>query len=338
MKTLHYKQLLHSANKVITNRLFLWRALFMAVMIIMLGPALYAGFVTGDFTAFYTIVGGGSTVHAFSMGNIGDIDQPSDIETAPNQIGFRLHLTALEQIDDGVPFPTPDANRNIGTIPLKSGEYMHRFDGVKDSLKYVGTAEKGDVTSTFNKTFNIIVKYNAQSLNFCEQYQGKGFILIFLECEANTKELLGSSCKPLYLTNFEIKKDGDGKYISLTFGNDHWRQPLNYTGTIVNQAPVVVPQDATDLAIQSGNNNYLLSDPSAANVAIATFSGIAAADVGRIITVNAPATNAYDNTIADNAAFVLKDGATWTSKPGSSITFEVFDETTLVEIDRIQTA
>lgn len=338
MKKYNSKQLKYSAKKAQDFCSSTMGKLLIMVVFIMLAPSLMEGFASCDFTAFYSLIGLGSAGSlTASMAVIGNIEQPSDIETAPNQIGFRLWLLANEQIDNTVAFPLPDANRDVATIPLKSGEYWHYFEGVKDSNKFTSTAEKGDVTSTFNKTHQIIVKSNEQSLNFIEQYQGKGFIVLFQECETDGKYILGSSCKPMYLTNFENKEDGDGKYIMLTFGNDHWRQQNNYVGTIATQAPVTVPQDATDLAIVSGNNDYILSDATQATV-IATFSGVAAADVGRIITVTAPAANTFDNTIADNSAFVLKDAATWTAKPGSSITFEIFDVNTFAEVDRIQTA
>ena len=45
-------------------------------------------------------------------------------------------------------------------------------------------------------------------------------------------------------------------------------------------------------------------------------------------------------TIADGTTFILEDGATWTAKAGSSITFRVLDPSTLIEVSgsRIQTA
>lgn len=340
MEKYNNKQISHSVNLVLKNKRKLLTALFVFTAIIFMGPALYTGIIDGEWTPFYSLLGLGATAgyKMSSMALIGDVSQPADTETAPNQIGFRLYLVAFEQIDDTVAFPSPNSNREVGTIPLKAGEYMHYFEGVKDSNKYVSTAEKGDVTSTFNKTFNTIVVSNNKTLDFIEQYQGKGFLVIFQECETGTKYIIGNYCKPAYLTNFENKEDSDGKYITLTFSNDHWRQQNIYIGSITTAAPITVVQDATSITIASGNDNYVLSDPSAANVAITAFSGVAAADVGRVITVNAPAVNTYDNTIADNASYILKDGVTWTAKPGSSITFEIFDETTFVEISRVQTA
>lgn len=47
----------------------------------------------------------------------------------------------------------------------------------------------------------------------------------------------------------------------------------------------------------------------------------------------------YPATIEENTVFVLEDGATWTARAGSRITFRVMDTDTLVEIagSRVQT-
>ena len=47
----------------------------------------------------------------------------------------------------------------------------------------------------------------------------------------------------------------------------------------------------------------------------------------------------YPATVAENDVFILEDGATWTARAGSRITFRVIDTDTLVEIagSRIQT-
>ncbi len=340
MKKYNKKQIAYSRNKAILYRNRILGILFFSVLFAFMGPAIYGGFTTGDWTPFYALLFGGSAVGKFAtMASIGNVKQPSDIDTAPNQIGFRMWLASTDQLDEDQEFPTPAANsRDISSIPLADGEYFHYMDGIKDSLKFTSTGEKGDITSTFNKTFSIVVVHNDQTLNFVETYQGRGFIQIYKECESSNKYLLGSRCKPMYLTSFETKEDGDGKYITLTFTNSHWRQPLNYTGSITTAEPVTLDADATTLAIESGNDNYTLTVPSSADVTISAVSGIASSDVGRTITVKAPATSTNVNSIADNDVFILKDGETWTANPGSSIVFEIFDTDTLIELSRVETA
>ena len=73
--------------------------------------------------------------------------------------------------------------------------------------------------------------------------------------------------------------------------------------------------------------------------AITTVSGLTATDKGRYITREGTGTDKAA-TSADGNSVVLEDGATWTAKAGSSITFMVLDASTLVEVSgsRVQTA
>ena len=82
------------------------------------------------------------------------------------------------------------------------GEYFHCFEGVENSLKYIATGEKGDITSTYNKDVPLVVKLDDAGLDFIEQYQGNGFILFFQECEDTEIKILGSYCKAMILKSF----------------------------------------------------------------------------------------------------------------------------------------
>ena len=329
------KQKAWSANKILGRKRSLGLRFILIVSFLFIIPS--AIFALDDPQGAARTFGiTGAPTMLFAMAAIGNIEQPSARDTAANQIGTRLWLVAREQINDAVVFPTPNANRELGDIPLKAGEYMHYFDGIENSIKYTGTGEQGDITPTFGKTIPVIIKYTEAALNFVEEYTGTGFVLIWQICEADTKEVVGNLCKTIKLQKFEVKEDGDGKYVSLEFGNSHWRQPLKYVGNIVTQAPTVIAADATNLTIGS-NGSYQLSNNTIAKVLI-TVSGLASADYGRYITILAPAVVTFATTIADNAVFILRDGATWTGRPGSRIVFQVLDSATLVEVSRVQTA
>ncbi len=329
------KQIVWSAKKVNGSIRRLGFMFILAISILFIVPSVLFAIDNPKGAAIAIGVTGAPTL-LFTMAAIGNIDQPSMRDTASNQIGTRLWLVAREQIDDTVAFPTPNANRELADIPLKAGEYHHYFDGIENSIKYTGTGEQGDITPTFGKTIPVIIKYSDAALNFVEDYAGMGFILIWQLCETNEKQVVGSFCKPIKLQKFEVKEDSDGKYVSLEFGNTHWRQPLKYVGNIITEAATVVPADAVNLAIGS-NSNYQLSNNTIAKVLV-TVSGLASADYGRYITLLAPAVVTFKTTIADNAVFILRDGATWTGNPGSRIVFQVLDATTLVEVSRVQTA
>ena len=332
----NHKQLAYSVRKINESKFGLLLRMFSFAMLLFF--AVSAFYTVADPTNVKpTIQMGVGMLILLSMATIGNITQPNDRETSGNQLSFKLWLTARDQVNTAVGFPMPNAAREIGTTPLKAGEVQHTFEGVENSLKYAATGEHGDITSTFGNTFSIIIRYSVASLNFLDEYQGKGFILNYKECEDPAIYQLGTYEKALTLKSHEVKKDKDGKYISLTFSNEHWRKEMILTGALTIQAPSVIAAGATALAVVSGNDIYNLSDHTI-SVTLATVTGVAAADYGRRITIYAPATRAFPPKIADSSVFVLVDAALWTANPGSQITFMILDSNSLIEMSRIQTA
>lgn len=327
------RQLAYSVRKINESKFGLILRMFTLMMLLFFTISAFQ--IPTDPTAVKpTVEMGMGMLILLTMASVGNLAQPSSRDTAANQIGFRLWLVARDQVDDTIAFPLPNAARELATIPLKAGEYFHYFEGVENSIKYTGTGESGEITPTFGKTIPIIIKYSDAALNFVEEYTGKGFMLVWAICETADKEIVGTFCKPIILRKFEVKQDSDGKYVSLEFGNTHWRQPLKYLGEIVTAPASVLGAGATEITI-GASGSYQLTNGAAV---LATVAGLAAADYGRYITVTAPAVDGVAPTIADSAVFILRDGTTWTANPGSQITFQVLDDATLVETSRVQTA
>lgn len=328
------RQLAYSVRKINESKFGLLLRMFSFAMLLFF--AVSATQIVSDPAAVKpTMQMGMGMLILLSMATIGNITQPNDRETGGNQLSFQLWLTARDQVDTTVAFPMPNASREIGTTPLLSGEVQHIFEGVENSLKYSAKGDHGDITSTFENSMSIIIRYSVATLNFLDEYQGKGFILNYKECEDPLIYQLGTYEKALILKSHEVKKDKDGKYISLTFTNEHWRKEMILTGSLTVAAPVVIGTGLTNLAIQNGIDTYTLTNGAAT---IATVSGLATADHGRYITVKAPAVDGTAPVIADNTVFILRDEVSWTANPGSQIIFQVMDSDTLVEKSRIQTA
>lgn len=328
------RQLAYSVRKINESKFGLLLRMFSFTMLLFF--AVSAAQIPSDPSAVKpTVEMGGVMLILLTMAAIGNITQPNDRETGGNQLSFQLWLTARDQIDTTVAFPMPNASREIATTPLKAGEVQHIFEGVENSLKYSAKGDHGDITSTFENTMSIIIRYSVAALNFLDEYQGKGFILNYKECEDPLIYQLGTYEKALILKGHEVKKDKDGKYISLTFANEHWRKEMILTGSLTVAEPVVLGAGVTNLAIQNGVDTYTLTNGAAT---IITISGLAEADHGRYITIKAPAADGVAPIIEDNTAFVLRDEVTWTANPGSQIIFQVMDSDTLVEKSRIQTA
>lgn len=274
-----------------------------------------------------------------SMAVIGNIKDVKDIDVSGSAIAYKVWLIETTQLNEAQSFPTANASREVATIPLNDGEYMHYFEA-HDIPTFGSTGEKGDLTIDPTNTFTLIMGGNHdQLLNFIEQHAGGKFIIIFQECESPNKFIIGNPCKPMILKSYALKNDKDNRSVTFTFENKTIQQPKKYVGDIVTKAPVSHTQGATALAIQPGVNTYKIPGGTSATYAIATVSGITSSDKGRIISLEGTGTtNAA--TVADNTTFILEDGSTWTANPGSRISFRILDATTLVEVQgtRVQTA
>lgn len=276
---------------------------------------------------------------AMGMLAIGDVDDVSDRDTHGSNIGYKVYLIDINQVNPDVAFPQPNANREIGTIPMLAGQYMQYFQA-HDIPTYTSTGEKGDITTSGENNFIAIMGgMRDQLLNFIEQHAGGKFIILFKEVGSAQWYILGNYDRPMILSSFEGKNDKDGRYITFTFKRTSIDQYYKYVGDIVRVPATQHTAGTTALTISSTSNRYSIPNGAAATYAISTVSGLTANDKGRHITLVGTGTD-KPATIADGNSFVLEDGATWTARAGSSITFLVMDSSTLVEVNgsRIQTA
>lgn len=344
MKRLNNKQLKHSQRKIRFSTMRLQGIFLLLVLAFIALPVISTAIQNPDISLLDTLgaiaMGGGTLKIGFAMSAIGDVPEISDKFSSPKQIGMRVYLVARDQIDYDQAYPTANASRELTTIPLKDGEYMYYFDAVDGTPNENSTAEKGDIVTTFTRNFSMTLAGNREkTLDFMEEYAGKGFIIIYSMGEDETKYILGSRYKPMVMGTERQGGGPDGKYLTLNFTSEHWQQPLKYVGSIVRQAPDTVAADATTIPITS-NDRYQLSDGSVSVVTITAVSGVASADHGRVVEILAPDAATYPPEIADNAVFIMIDDTNpWSAKPGSRISFKILNDNTMVEIEgsRVQT-
>lgn len=278
---------------------------------------------------------GCSGISLASMAVLGHVDDVSDRETHGSDISYIVYLVALDQIDRTKEFPQPNANREVAPVILKPGEIPHYFEA-HDIPTFTGTTEKGDITTTGENNFVIIMGGARVVLyNFIEEYSGGKFILFFKHVKKKEWYILGELERPMILSNTESKNDKDGRYTTFTFKRSSVDLPLVYTGNPAVTAAGTVAAGATTIAITSSANSYTISNGTSGAAAITTVSGLTKADKGRYITLYGAGTD-KPATIADGTAFVLEDGVTWTAKTGASLTLRVLDTTTLVEVSRTE--
>lgn len=276
---------------------------------------------------------GGAGISIASMAVLGHIDDVSDRDTHGSDISYIVYLIALDQIDRTKEFPQPNVNREVAPISLKPGEIPHYFEA-HDIPTFTGTTEKGDITTTGENQFVLVMGgARARLYNFIEEYSGGKFILLFKHIKKKEWFILGELERPIILSNTETKDDKEGRYTTLTFKRSSADLPLIYTGNPAVTAATTVPAGATDIAITAASNTYMIPNGTSAAASIATVSGLSKADKGRYITLIGAGSD-KPATIADGSTFVLEEGATWTAKTGASITFRILDTTTLIEISR----
>lgn len=324
LKTTTMKKLIKSYNKRLR---FLSYGILCILMLLTIG--ILESYGVNIFSASGVCIASG-------MALIGNIEGTSDKDSAGAQIASKVWLIHTKQLDLSTSFPVA-ADGKIGTIPLQSGEYMHYFESIEDSQEDKSAGTKGDVTTEVKNTFSFILGGNKRkAVQFLEDLAGESFIIIYQMAGDRKYYVLGNDLKPMKLQSFERTNNKTQRSVTLTFENTSFVQPLEYTGNIITQEASAIAADATSVAVSSADV-YKTSSVNTQATVIAGFTGIAAADVGRTITIQGGG-GTYPSKISSTTAIILKDDAQWTGNAGSSIVLRVFDETTFVEESRIQTA
>lgn len=334
---LNKKQIAWSKQKVFKARLAVATKLMLSVLLLCVGVASAYAFNDPGASAIVVKMGAGSLI-LMSMAAIGNIDDDSDWNSQAGQWAYEFKLIETSQVDPDVAFPFPNASREVADISLLAGEVPHRFIS-HTRPTYSGTGELNDYTIDPNKEIQIALAnaYRDKVLDFVEQKSGAKFILFFRRIETTQWYMIGTQDQPLRFSSYEIKGDNEASVAICKFSHKSIRQYYKYVGALSDAAADVIAADVTNLAI-TDNDRYQLS-ANTVPTAIATVSGLAAADYGRTITIYGSG-GANASTIADNAVFTLIDGTTWTGNAGSKISFRIVDSGSLVEINgsRVQTA
>lgn len=329
MKKRNIKQRIASNARAVAYRIRMQRNMLLILVAFMAVASVVVASSNPTKDNIQTLASSGSL--AMAGAGIINLEEVSDLETAGNQIGYKVYYVRTDQIDPTTAWPVASALRELGTIPLKAGEYMHYFYSHNDPSEN-SKGEKGDITTNVSNTFESVLGGNSPSvLTFLEKNQGRKFILIWFDSTSQCYMIGGSIHKPYTLKSFERSNNKDGKYAKLIFENNGFTQPYIYSGTIIEQAPSNQAADATNLVITPGQDAYNIPNGTAAAAVIATISGITANDVGRVITLFGAGTD-KPATISDSANFILYNSTTWTAKSGSKLVLKIYDTQTLIEI------
>lgn len=337
MTKLEIKHAMWRAQVNLKRRKKLFATMFMLVFAMFALPAI-AGVIDNP-SDTSAIVASGSSAMCASMALIGSLDDTSDRDASGKQIAYQAYLIAMDQIDKTAAFPKPNANREVGDIPLLPGEVMHYFEA-HDIPTDDSKGEKGDFSTAVTNTFVLAMAGQRDALlNFIEEYAGGKFVIIFRECESDNYYILGDLWKPMILKSFERANNKDKRGITFTFENSSFRQIHKYIGSLITAGPITLPAGTATLAIESNNNVYVIPNGTDAAVPVTAVIGLTNNDKGRIITVRGAGTD-KKATLEDGDVFILEGGTTWSASNGSSIMLRVVDASRLVEVNgtRVQKA
>lgn len=264
--------------------------------------------------------------------NIGHV---GDRVTAGKQIYHKVYLLHTDQIDTSKPFPQPNENREIGSIPLLEGQHWHCFEAVPYSPDDKTSSSKGDVTSTVTNTLSFILGgQRPEVYDFIENSQGELFYVVLQETDTGKMYLYGREFCPYILQTFERVNGKDGRYTTVTMGNESFDMPLVYVGSVQLQPPVELAADATTITFKAAGQ-YRTSAANTIETTINAFTGLSDSDTGRNIEIIGGG-GAKPAKIAETDGIILRNATEWTGNAGSSIIFRVLDPSTLVEVSRTQ--
>lgn len=210
-----------------------------------------------DPTCSAGVCGAGTSMAALVA--LADIEDVTDRDTHGSAISYIVGLVHVSQLDRSKVFPQPDEDRVVKKIPLKSSEAIHFFEA-HDIPTLVSTTEKGDITTTGENNFVIIMGGDrAEIHDFIEQYSGGKFILFFKHVKDTQWYILGELERPMILSNTETKDDKDGRYTTFTFKRSSVDLPLKYaedpTGATADPASNTAESSGSSAQTQSAGSS-----------------------------------------------------------------------------------
>lgn len=181
-----------------------------------------------------TMGASGTGISMAALVGLTAIDDVTDRDTHGSAISYIVYLIPTSSLDRTKAFPQPDDTRTVAEIPMKTvskDEKLSYMFEAHDIPTLVSTTEKGDITTTGENNFVIIMGGDrAEIHDFIEQYSGGKFIILFKHIKDTQWYILGELERPMILSNTETKDDKDGRYTTFTFKRSSVDLPLKYKG------------------------------------------------------------------------------------------------------------
>lgn len=232
---------------------------------------------------------------------------------------FRLYLALLKDVVDDFP---KAVQATISSNVLKPGAKHFYADFKPSSIKPVGSP--GDTQGTIGLEFSPEVEGLSQfSLDWLYKFNGERVIAIWEVCDTKQKFIAGSPCSGgllVTINSLGIMENGTMGAV-INFKGDPCPEPYYfYDGPILLEDPTPVAADAITFALTNSVQYQLQNNTKATE--LTSITGVGDSDVGRIFELIGSGSN-QPTTIKSSAAFILRNGVSWSGTSGSKITFEV---------------
>lgn len=248
-------------------------------------------------------------------------------------------------VDDLEPNGYPQTDEKgvvtISDFQFKPGKYADKAYFTGNSKDYTSEVE-GDADA---ERFKLKVVANrpgdeTEATEYAVNNLGRPFILLSGNCEAGGKsKIIGTICAPLYLKpTFQANNEKTGFVFTYEQASGSRYMHREYNGTIPTEENLRPTQASTAIQFLEANVNSVAIQVGSAASAVEVTSVTKAH--GQIVTLVgqdlAPANAATLTSTTpadmetDTIVILLKDGVSWTSLNGATISFRVFRDATKI--------
>ena len=167
-----------------------------------------------------------------SISTFAEIPAVTDKDTHGKRIYHKVFLLREEDVDYSQ-LPEITA-RSCGAFVLKTDATGWKaFSYVRNTLEDTSESSKGDITSTVTNTFAGTLGGSRAVINdFLENHQGDNFFVVYVDIYDQKRYLLGRPYSPMQLTSFSRKNGKDSASCDVSFTNEAFFQPVEYSGTL----------------------------------------------------------------------------------------------------------
>lgn len=278
---------------------------------------------------------------------VGKLDRVKSGSGAPSFTSDRpLFAIPVDMLmENGYPATDEKKVRMIENFILQSGAIPFSCYLTSSTKDYTVEVDGEQDAEAFKK--KVVGNYagdETAATEFAVNNLGKGFILVAGKCKAGTpSKVIGDICYPLYLKpSFQANNQKTGFVFTWEQrqGDEHMHR--DYYGTLPNEDTVIkeFAPAAVQLLALDYNVVKIAVGAAATDIAITSVTKKAETIVtilGQDLDAAKAGTIKSSTDFAGSVVVLLKDGVSWKSLNGSSISFRVFKtdtKTVLVETNR----